>query len=188
MRCGSNDITRMEESAPESISIPKQENNKEPSKTQDFEANADLSWNGWESKPIGHGTAMLAMFELEKHTDAFSNQLSSARQEWLSKKESSQKIYDSLIESANSDYEKEYESHISQFNNGMVQLNGTKTKMNNINSSCHNFQTYMYGYKMKAAINQASISVGSADSARSNLERALASKEKALTNYDLSHK
>lgn len=183
VRCGSNNITKIVEPTPDSSDvIPKQDLTSDTVKVQNEETSADLSWNGWESKPIGHGTAMLAMFELEKHTDAFSNQLSSARQEWLSKKESSQKIYDSLIESANSDYEKEYESHISQFNNGMVQLNGTKTKMNNINSSCHNFQTYMYGYKMKAAINQASISVGSADSARSNLERALASKEKALTN------
>lgn len=182
MRCGSNNITIMDEPVTESSLTSEQEYKSEPTEFQNGEAVTDLSWNGWGSKPIGHETAMLAMFELEKHADSFSKQLSSARQEWLSKKESSQKIYDSLIESANSDYEKEYESHISQFNNGIAQVNGTRTKMNNINASCKNFQNYISGYKMTAAINQAAASVGSADYERSNLEKALANKERALTN------
>ena len=94
MRCGSNDITKIEESAPETNSMPRQEYIAEPAEAKNSEASADLSWNGWGTHPIGHGTAMLAMFELEKHADAFSENLVTARREWLSKKESSQQIYE----------------------------------------------------------------------------------------------
>lgn len=182
MRCGSNDITKIEESAPETNSMPRQEYIAEPAEAKNSEASADLSWNGWGTHPIGHGTAMLAMFELEKHADAFSENLVTARREWLSKKESSQQIYDSLIESANSDYEKEYEDHMQQYNNGIAKINETRTKMNNISVSYHTFQTNVSAYKMTAANNQAATSVSSANYNKSNLEKALSNKQKALTD------
>ena len=182
MRCGSNDITRIEESAHETNSTPRREYISEPVEAKNTEASADLSWNGWGTHPIGHGTAMLAMFELEKHADAFSKNLVTARREWLSKKESSQQIYDSLIESANSDYEKEYENHMTQYNNGIAKVNETRTKMNNISVSYHNFQTNVSAYNMTAANNQAATSVSLADYNKSDLDKALSNKWKAITD------
>ena len=179
-RCGSTDILQIAES--ETASAPQWVTFTENSDNQNVNNTPESGWSGWSDIPIGHRAAITAMSELEKHADAFSEKLNAARNEWLAKKESSQKIYDSLIESANSDYEKEYENHINQFNNGIAQLNGTRTRMNNISASYYSFKNYVSSYKMTAAINQAANSVSSADYHKNNLMTALANKEKALVN------
>ena len=57
-------------------------------------------WDDWNHMQSGHKQAVTAMSGLRAHTQAFRDDLTAARSEWEHAKESSQSVYDTIVNSA----------------------------------------------------------------------------------------
>jgi conserved hypothetical ATP-binding protein len=84
---------------------------------QEFNYSGEMSgWSGWKSMPIGHEKAMTMLVELCKHTDAFRQELTKAREKCEEEKAASRQVYDSHVQRISKEFEEEKEAITSECN------------------------------------------------------------------------
>lgn len=142
-----------------------------------------VDWGDWEKKEIGHSASLAAIMQLKMHTDKFSSNLAKARKQWMDQKQSSQKIYDTLIQSANVEFDRDLQNHNNNYSTAIQRVNETRTRIRNITNACESFKSSISSSGLTSAITQANTQIGMVETQRKAVESQLAKKEKALADF-----
>ena len=144
------------------------------------------SWSSWDTMPVGHWQAVTALSALRTHTDRYVRDLLAAKEEWTKAKESSQKIYDTLVTSANRQCEDQKRQFSDECTRSVQATEKRRSVAQGIASGCRQFLTDMPKSGASGAVSAAQSRIQAVEADNTAVQRALSDKIAAYRNlYNL---
>lgn len=135
-------------------------------------------WDDWNHMQSGHKQAVTAMSGLRAHTQAFRDDLTAARSEWEHAKESSQSVYDTIVNSATAQANSDINILESTIKARISSTESRLGAVNDIINACQSFQKRAASNDV--AHNAIDAAYSNVNQAQQAVQRAVAEKKQAL--------